>query len=156
MEPDSPGAIPLSEMVCWNVYQASRAVTAEYRRLLEPIGLSYPQYIALACLWEYGDHTVGALADRLQVDYGTISPLLKRLEQRELVVRARSRSDERTVVVSLTPAGDELRRHAPRIYAAISETFEFTPSRSAAALEVLRSIAEKGAGSDSDGEAEAG
>jgi DNA-binding MarR family transcriptional regulator len=137
-EPD--GAIPLSEMVCWNVYQASRAVTAEYRRLLEPIGLSYPQYIALACLWEYGDHTVGALADRLKVEYGTITPLLKRLEQRGLVTRTRSREDERTVVVTLTAEGDELRRHVPGIYAAIREAFDLTAERSAAALEVLRAI----------------
>lgn len=147
MEPDSAGRIPLSEMVCWNVYQAYRTITAEYRRLLEPIGLSYPQYIALACLWEEGDQTVGELADRLRVEYGTISPLLKRLEQRGLVRRTRSPLDERTVVVALTPEGDALRRHAPGIYAEIRETFEFTPDRSAAALDLLRSIAEPGAAS---------
>lgn len=137
----SDDAVPLHEMVCWNVYQASRAVTAEYRRLLDPLDLSYPQYIALACLWEYGEHTVGELADRLSVDYGTITPLIKRMEQRGLVTRTRSTRDERTVIVGLTPAGDELRRHAPGIYAGIREAFGLTPERSAAALEVLRHIA---------------
>ena len=140
-EPD--GAIPLSEMVCWNLYQASRAVIAEYRRLLEPIGLSYPQYIALACLWEYGDHTVGGLAERLQLEYGTVTPLLKRLEQRGLVTRTRSAQDERTVIIALTPEGAALSRHVPEIYSGIRTAFDFTPDRSAAALEVLRSIAEK-------------
>ena len=142
MEPTN-GAIPLHEMVCWNVYQASRAVTAEYRRLLEPLDLSYPQYIALACLWEYGDHTVGALAERLKVEYGTITPLIKRLEQRGLVTRTRSTIDERTVTVSLTEAGSALRSHAPGIYASIREAFGLSPEHSAAALDVLRSIASK-------------
>jgi len=141
---DEPeGAIPLSEMVCWNLYQASRAVVAEYRRLLEPIGLSYPQYIALACLWEYGDHTVGALADRLQLEYGTMTPLLKRLEQRGLITRTRSPKDERTVIVSLSPEGAALSHHVPQIYSGIREAFEFTPERSADALDVLRAIAAK-------------
>jgi DNA-binding MarR family transcriptional regulator len=142
-EPD--GAIPLSEMVCWNLYQASRAVITEYRRLLEPIGLSYPQYIALACLWEYGDHTVGSLAERLQLEYGTVTPLLKRLEQRGLVTRTRSTRDERTVLISLTPEGAALSRHVPEIYSGIRTTFDFTPDRSVAALEVLRGIAERAA-----------
>ncbi|QNO38107.1 MarR family transcriptional regulator [Protaetiibacter sp. SSC-01] len=138
------GAIPLSEMVCWNLYQASRVVMAEYRRLLEPIGLSYPQYIALACLWEYGDHTVGELAERLRVEYGTITPLLKRLEQRGLVKRTRSIQDERTVIVTLTHEGSELRRHAPDIYAGIRSAFGFTPASSKQALEVLRDITARG------------
>src|SRR5690606_14055165 len=112
---------------------------------LEPIGLSYPQYIALACLWEYGDHTVGALADRLKVEYGTITPLLKRLEQMGLVRRTRSAQDERTVIVTLTPEGDELRRHVPGIYASLRAAFGLTAERSASALEVLRAITESGA-----------
>ncbi len=132
--------VALQDMVCWNVYQASRAVTAEYRRLLEPLDLSYPQYIALACLWEYGDHTVGELAARLNVDYGTITPLIKRMEKRGLLTRTRSASDERTVIVSLAPAGDELRRHAHGIYANIRKAFGLTPERSVAALDVLRGI----------------
>lgn len=136
--------IPLSEMVCWNLYQASRAVTAEYRKLLDPLDLTYPQYIALACLWEYGDHTVGRLAERLRVEYGTITPLLKRLEQRGLVKRTRSIDDERTVVVTLTREGDELREHAPGIYSRISEVLQLTPESSAAALSVLRPIARLG------------
>jgi DNA-binding MarR family transcriptional regulator len=149
MDHPSDNAIPLSEMVCWNLYQASRVVVAEYRRLLDPIGLSYPQYIALACLWEYGDHTVGELAERLRVEYGTITPLLKRLEQRGLVTRTRSPRDERTVVVTLTHEGSALRKHAPEIYGDIRTAFDFTPERSADALEVLRRIAERGgAGTD--------
>ena len=148
MTSNGESRIPLSEMVCWNLYQASRAVTAEYRRLLDPLDLTYPQYIALACLWEYGDHTVGKLAERLRVEYGTITPLLKRLEQRGLVKRTRSIHDERTVVVTLTPEGDRLREHAPGIYARISQVLQLTPESSTAALAVLRPIAQLGGGGD--------
>lgn len=139
--PEQPPRIPLSDMVCWNLYQASRAVTAAYRTLLDPLDLTYPQYIALACLWEYGPHTVGELAERLRVEYGTMTPLLKRLEQRGLVSRTRSERDERTVIVTLTPEGDRLREHAPGIYARVSETFDFSPERAEVALDLLRSIA---------------
>lgn len=130
-------------MVCFNVHATYRAVTSVYRPLLEPLGVSYPQYLVLAVLWEEGDLPVGALRSRLQSDYGTITPLLKRMEKQGLITRARNPKDERSVIISLTPEGDALRVHGPRIYQAVTDAFGFTPERAAAVLEVLRSITER-------------
>lgn len=143
-----PPAVALADMVCFNLHAAFRAVTAVYRPLLEPLGVTYPQYLVLAMLWEHGDLPVGELVSRLQSDYGTITPLVKRMEQQGLVTRMRNPRDERSVTVALTPEGDALRVHAPRIYQVITETFGFTHDRADAALEVLRSISAHATGSD--------
>jgi len=127
-------------MVCFNLHAAFRAVTAVYRPLLEPLGVTYPQYLVLAMLWEHGELPVGELVTRLQSDYGTITPLVKRMEKQGLVTRARNPKDERSVIVTLTSDGDALKVHAPRIYQVITDTFGFTPERADASLEVLRSI----------------
>ncbi|WP_207205316.1 MarR family winged helix-turn-helix transcriptional regulator [Microbacterium protaetiae] len=133
-------AVALADMVCFNLHAAFRAVTAAYRPLLEPLGLSYPQYLVLAVLWDQGEAPVRELVDRLQSDYGTITPLVKRMEKQGLVTRTRNPRDERSVVVATTEAGQALSEHAPRIYQAITETFGFTPERAEVALDVLRSI----------------
>ena len=133
-------------MVCFNLHAAYRAVTAAYRPLLEPLGLSYPQYLVLAVLWRDGDLPVGEIVEALRSDYGTITPVIKRMEQQELVTRTRNPRDERSVIVSLTPQGDGLRSHAPGIYRSISETFGFTEDRAEAALDVLRSITARASG----------
>ena len=121
-------------------------MTAVYRPLLEPLGLTYPQYLVLATLWEYGDQSVGELIGRLQLDYGTMTPLLKRLEKRGLVRRSRNPQDERTVIVSLAPDGEALRDHAPGIYHTICDVFGFTTERADQALEVVQSIVERAKG----------
>ena len=115
----APGAIALDEQLCFALYNASRALTACYREVLAPFGLTYPQYIALLALWEHSPVAVSELGRRLYLDSGTLSPLLKRLEAMDLVTRSRSTGDERVVMVSLTPAGTALRDSAPGIWAAI-------------------------------------
>lgn len=140
MADTEPPTVALDDMVCFNLHAAFRAVTAVYRPLLEPLGLSYPQYLVLAVLWDEGEVPVGDLVSRLQSDYGTITPLVKRMEKQGLVTRTRNPKDERSVVVSTTPAGHALSEHAPHIYRTITETFGFTPERAEVALEVLRSI----------------
>lgn len=142
--------VALDDMVCFNLHAAFRAVTAAYRPLLEPLGVSYPQYLVLALLWTHGDLSVGALVTHLQSDYGTVTPLVKRMEKQGLVTRARNPRDERSVTVALTPHGDALRAHAPGIYRSITETFGFTPDRAEAALGVLRSIASHARAEESD------
>ncbi|UFS59530.1 MarR family winged helix-turn-helix transcriptional regulator [Subtercola endophyticus] len=104
----------LDEQICFALYNASRAMTARYRELLEPLGLTYPQYLVMLVLWESEPVTVSHLGARLQLDSGTLSPLLRRLETAGLVTRNRSVNDERSVLVSLTPAGDELRAQTTR------------------------------------------
>lgn len=109
----------LDEQICFALYSASRALTSRYRELLEPLGVTYPQYLTMLVLWESGSATVSSLGERLQLDSGTLSPLLQRLENSGLVTRTRSQPDERVVTISLTRAGRALQRSARGIPEAI-------------------------------------
>jgi DNA-binding MarR family transcriptional regulator len=111
----------LRRQVCFALYSASRAATALYRPLLDELGLTYPQYLVLLLLWERDGRTVKALGDELDLDSGTLSPLLKRLEAAGLVERRRSAGDERVVEVTLTAAGTALRRRARKVPAALAD-----------------------------------
>lgn len=113
------GSLLLDEQLCFALYAAQRAVTAAYRPLLDELGLTYPQYLVLLVLWERGETTVKALAGALRLDYGTVSPLLKRLEAAGLVRRERSASDERSVLVACTGRGQGLRERAARVPGAL-------------------------------------
>jgi MarR family transcriptional regulator, organic hydroperoxide resistance regulator len=99
---------PLDEQLCFALYAASRAMTRCYRPMLDALDLTYPQYLVLLVLWERGDATVTGIGHALQLETGTLSPLLKRLEAAGLITRTRQAGDERSVLVSLTPAGREL------------------------------------------------
>lgn len=101
--------------MCFALYRASRATTAVYRPLLDRLGVTYPQYLVLLALWERDARGVHDLCDALDLDTGTLSPLLKRLESAGLVERKRQRDDERRVVVHLTDAGNALRKEAADI-----------------------------------------
>ena len=105
--------LSLDRQLCFALYSASRAMTAAYRPILTELNLTYPQYLVLLVLWEEGRVTVGRLGERLQLDSGTLSPLLKRLEANGFVRRERSLDDERLVDVTLTPAGRRLERKRP-------------------------------------------
>lgn len=98
-----------NEMVCFSLYAASRATTQAYRALLEPWGLTYGQYLVLVVLWNDGAQSVSALGEELQLDSGTLSPMLRRMEKAGAVERRRGGTDERVVTVSLTERGEELR-----------------------------------------------
>ena len=113
-----PGPAPqllLDHQLCFSLYAASLAMTRRYQPLLTELGLTYPQYIALLALWEHDDVTVSALGDRLALDSGTLTPLLKRMETSGWVTRERDAADERRVRVRLTPAGRALRERAQHI-----------------------------------------
>ena len=122
-----PGGVSLSTMLCFDLYAASRALTSVYRDLLDPEGLTYPQYLVLVALWTRGDQTVRQLVDRLRLDYGTMSPLIKRLEARGLVSRRRRADDERSVEVVLTDEGRALRSRVGHVPAAVGEAFGLDP-----------------------------
>ena len=107
--------LPPEQQICFALYSASRSMTGRYRELLAPLGVTYPQYLALLILWETETSTVGQLGDRLELDSGTLSPLLRRLESLGLLTRTRSVLDERVVEISLTQAGSDMRREAPGI-----------------------------------------
>ena len=106
--------LQLDNQLCFKLYAASRAVIRAYKPMLDQLGLTYPQYLAMLVLWEWQQQppalsTVKALGERLLLDSGTLTPLLKRLEQQGLLQRKRSASDEREVHLALTPAGCALR-----------------------------------------------
>lgn len=102
----------LDRQLCFALYSTSLAMTRVYKPLLEPLGLTYPQYLALLVLWERDGVGVGELGKRLYLDSGTLTPLLKRLEASGWVRRERDPADERRVVVSLTAEGRALKRRA--------------------------------------------
>ncbi|MDP2746841.1 MarR family winged helix-turn-helix transcriptional regulator [Pseudomonas sp.] len=106
--------LQLDNQLCFKLYAASRAVIRAYKPMLDQLGLTYPQYLAMLVLWEWQQQppvlpTVKALGERLLLDSGTLTPLLKRLELQGLLLRKRSVSDEREVHLALTPAGCALR-----------------------------------------------
>ncbi|WP_130431423.1 MarR family winged helix-turn-helix transcriptional regulator [Rivibacter subsaxonicus] len=105
-------ALTLDAQLCFALYGASLAMTKRYRPLLEPLGLTYPQYLVMLALWEEDGPNVSALGARLGLDSGTLTPLLKRLEAQQLLQRLRATDDERRVQVRLTGAGRMLRRRA--------------------------------------------
>ncbi|RON46271.1 MarR family transcriptional regulator [Pseudomonas frederiksbergensis] len=110
----SADSLKLDSQLCFKLYAASRAVIRGYKPMLDQLGLTYPQYLAMLVLWEWQEEapeqpTVKALGERLALDSGTLTPLLKRLEQLQLVQRQRSARDEREVHLSLSPAGLALR-----------------------------------------------
>ncbi|MBU1304373.1 MAG: MarR family transcriptional regulator [Alphaproteobacteria bacterium] len=104
--------LKLDSMLCFAVYAAGHAFTRFYKPRLEALGLTYPQYLVFLVLWETDGLTVKALGDRLFLDSGTITPLVKRLESRGLLERRRGQDDERQVHIVLTDAGRALREQA--------------------------------------------
>jgi DNA-binding MarR family transcriptional regulator len=105
----------LDNQVCFPLYAASRAMMQMYQPMLAKLGLTYPQYLVLLVLWEEDGLSVKALGQRLYLDSGTLTPLLKRLEEAGLVRRARATHDERVVEVSLTAEGERLKKRAEEI-----------------------------------------
>lgn len=119
----------LDEQLCFALYSASRAVIRAYAPLLDPLGLTYPQYLVLLVLWERDGIPIKQLGERLALDSGTLTPLLKRLAARGLVVRRRARDDERVVRVHLTPAGRALRGKARRVPIEVACLAGYDPAR---------------------------
>ncbi|MCO5731906.1 MarR family winged helix-turn-helix transcriptional regulator [Rhizobium sp. SSA_523] len=112
--------IRLEQMLCFALYGTAHAFSRAYKPLLEPLGLTYPQYLVMISLWERDGQPVKALSDALGLDSGTLSPLLKRLEQAGLLARARAKADERQVLITLTQTGRALQEKAAEITPAIA------------------------------------
>jgi DNA-binding MarR family transcriptional regulator len=123
--PESPPAsedvLALDRQVCFALAVAARNVIAVYRPVLEPLGLTHPQYLVMLALWQHGPLSVKELSGLLQLDPGTLSPLLKRLEAAGLLRRERDPRDQRNLALALTDKGTALREQAERIPAGIVE-----------------------------------
>ncbi|MER7443067.1 MarR family winged helix-turn-helix transcriptional regulator [Micromonospora avicenniae] len=134
----------LRRQVCFALYAASRAMTDVYRPILDAVGLTYPQYLVLLVLWEHdGDpRTVSDLGAELRLDSGTLSPLLKRLEETGLVVRRRSTRDERRVEVELTDAGRALRQRVEDVPLRIARATGLSEAELVALRDTLTRVTE--------------
>jgi len=116
---DTADPLALEQQVCFALSVAARSVVAVYRPLLEPMGLTHPQYLVMLALWQHAPLSVRELSGLLQLDPGTLSPLLKRLEASGYLRRERDPADERSLAVTLTAAGQELRARAELIPPAV-------------------------------------
>ena len=137
---DDMNPLALEEQVCFALAVASRSVIASYRTVLEPLGLTHPQYLAMLALWEHGSLSVKALGELLHLEPATVSPLVKRLEQAGLVTRGRSTSDERLIDVALTSQGRALRRKALKVPSAMLARFDMSVDDLRATNAVLHRI----------------
>jgi len=131
--------LKLENQLCFPIYALSREITTMYRPLLDELGLTYPQYLVLLVLWEEEHQTVNQLGEKLRLDSGTLTPLLKRLEQKGIVIRNRSTVDERVVNVSLTREGKALKNKAVCIPEQLADSLTITIDE----LVQLRSIINK-------------
>lgn len=116
--------LKLENQVCFRLYTASRTLTQAYRPLLEPLGLTYPQYLVMLVLWERDNQLVGDISRRLMLDSNTLTPLLQRMEKEDLVIRTKGIADGRQTLVSLTKRGARLEEQAKDIPAQMAPVWE--------------------------------
>ncbi len=119
--------LKLDNQVCFRLYTASRLITQAYRPLLEPLGLTYPQYLVMMVLWEQDNQLVGDLCRRLTLDTNTLTPLLQRMEKEGLVIRTRGIADGRQTLVSLTKKGLHLEEQAKDIPSCLAKNWQGAP-----------------------------
>lgn len=114
-KPNPTSNLSLDKQICFSLYSASNAMGRAYQPLLKKLDLTYLQYIVMMVLWEDSTMNVKALGSKVHLDSGTLTPLLKRLEAKGLIVRARSKEDERVMIISLSDAGTKLRQQAEQV-----------------------------------------
>lgn len=122
------GTLDLETQVCFGLSVAARGVVASYRPLLEPLGLTHPQYLVMVALWQHGFLSVKELGALLMLDSGTLSPMLKRLQAMGLVRRERGAADERQVLVSLTDKAESLRADAGAVHDSVVRLLGLSPT----------------------------
>jgi len=115
------GALKLDHQLCFPLYTASRLVIQRYQPMLKELDITYPQYLVLMVLWEKDEVNLSTIAEKLQLQSNTLTPLLKRLQQRELLERKRSETDERNIVITLTEKGKALKDQACDVPAMLAE-----------------------------------
>jgi len=120
-------ALKLENQLCFLLYASSRELTKKYKPLLEELDVTYPQYLVLLLLWEHRSLSVKEMGKYLYLDSGTLTPMLKRMEQQQLIQRKRSLEDERSVLITLTEKGTSLQQKAECIPTEITKLFGKTP-----------------------------
>lgn len=140
----------LDRQVCFPLYAASNLFGRLYRPVLAKLGLTYPQYLVMLVLWEQAPQSVGALGERLHLDSGTLTPLLKRMEAAGLVTRQRNSSDERRVLVGLTPPGAALREAAQDVPLTLASELGLSPGELSDLRATIQHLVDMLAAADAD------
>lgn len=143
MEFDPDDALRLDHQICFPLYAASNLMTRLYRPLLAELGLTYPQYLVMLVLWETSPIQMGDLCQRLYLDSGTLTPLLKRLATAGFITRDRDPQDERRLIVSLTPAGQALKIEARKVPMALASQFDGDPQDLESVRDAIREMTQK-------------
>ncbi len=147
-------AMKLANQLCFPLYAAARSVTGLYTPHLKPLGLTYTQYIVLLVLWEKDGISVTEIGEKLMLDNGTLSPLLKKLEQAGYIFRQRSREDERIVVITLTEAGKALQEKAKDVPLQVAGCFGLPPEKAQALYSLLYELLDNRKNHNMEGEGE--
>ena len=142
MDENDREAMKLSNQLCFPLYAAARNVTGLYTPCLKPLGLTYTQYIVFLVLWEKDGIPVGELCETLMLDNGTISPLLKKMQQAGYIKRTRSEKDDRIVIVSLTEKGRELQERASRVPETVARCIDLPAEKAVQLYELLYELME--------------
>ena len=154
MKYDYHEAMKLANQLCFPLYAASRNVISLYTPLLKPLGLTYTQYIVFLVLWERDGITVGELCEKLMLDNGTISPLLKKMQQAGYVEKKRSPEDDRVVVITLTGQGKALQEKAKDIPGKVAGCIDLPPEKAQALYALLYELLDSRKQSGDDGSTE--
>lgn len=136
-------ALKLENQLCFPLYACAKGVVAKYKPFLDEIGLTYTQYIAMMVLWERKSVNVKTLGESLYLDSGTLTPLLKKLEEKQFVSRERSSEDERSIVVTVTPEGERLRKRAEKIPEQIAKCIDIPADDAMKLYKILHRVMAK-------------
>lgn len=138
-----PGTVRLEDQLCFALYAATNAVTRAYRPDLMALGLTYPQYLMMMVLWQYGRATSSEIARRLGLGLNAVTPVADQLVASGFASRSRSTEDRRKVVIELTPKGAEVERHAARVQQGVVCRTGLSPERFAALREALHALTDE-------------
>ena len=143
MAQDKYEALKLDNQLCFPLYACARAIVKQYKPFLDEVDLTYTQYITMMVMWEHQQITSKALGDRLFLDSGTLTPLLKKLEEKGLITRARDPHDERNLMLTLTDKGAALRDPAAEIPGKMAGCIPLEPGDAMALYKILHKILDK-------------
>lgn len=141
--PTADDLLKIDNFICFALYSAGHAFTRLYKPLLDPLGLTYPQYLVMAVLWEKDGRTVGEIGEKLLLESSTLTPLLKRLETAGMLRRTRDQDDERVVRIQLTPKGAALKQKAAEIPQAIGCATNITVAEVMKLTSEIKALREK-------------
>ena len=140
---DKYDVLKLENQICFPLYAASKEIVRQYQPILDQLDLTYTQYITMLVLWEYGDTNIKKLGEYLLLDSGTLTPLVKKLEEKGYVIRSRKKDDERNLIISLTPKGVKLKEKALEIPYQISSCVSLEPEEAKTLYTLLYKILKK-------------